>query len=194
MSNGDVEVTTIPKIRNVIYDTYANFPVTGLSAGDLAFATDRLVLYRWSGAAWQNVTFYCFYGTAGAIPVAATLPNGSVYYETDTTITKQVQAGAWVTIVLASSAFSAHIVDFTLHEKIVRKTADETVNNSIALQNDDHLLFAIGANEVWDVTLMLLVTTPSVTPFFKIGWSYPASCLMFWGLPSFTSTAAATQL
>ena len=33
--------------------------------------------------------------------------------------------------------------------KIVRKTADETVNNSAVLQNDDHLFFSVGANEVW---------------------------------------------
>jgi hypothetical protein len=32
--------------------------------------------------------------------------------------------------------------------QIIRKTADETVNNSAVLQNDDELLFPIGANEV----------------------------------------------
>lgn len=32
---------------------------------------------------------------------------------------------------------------------IVRKTADEVVNNSTTLQNDDHLFLPIGANEIW---------------------------------------------
>ena len=32
---------------------------------------------------------------------------------------------------------------------IVRKTADEDVKNSTTLQNDDHLFFAIAANEIW---------------------------------------------
>ncbi len=38
---------------------------------------------------------------------------------------------------------------------IVRKTADEIVNNSIILQNDDHLFFAIAANEVWEFTFVI---------------------------------------
>lgn len=92
------EYQTIPAVRRVYYDVYADLPVTGVNVGDLGFATDRLVLYRWSGAAWQALTFHCSSGTAAAIPAAANLPNGSIYFETDTAILKQVQAGAWATI------------------------------------------------------------------------------------------------
>lgn len=94
----ETELQTIPKIRAVYYDTYANLPVTNLIAGDLGFATDRIVLYRWSGAAWQPVTIHSSSGTAANIPAAANLPDGSLYYETDTGLLKQVQTGAWATI------------------------------------------------------------------------------------------------
>jgi len=93
MSKGSI--TPIPYVRKVFYATYANLPVTGLKVGDLGYATDRLVFYRWSGAAWQAVTMHSSSGTAANIPAAADLPNGSLYYETDTKILKQVQAGAW---------------------------------------------------------------------------------------------------
>lgn len=52
----DNEVTTIPKIIRVFYDTYANLPVTGVKTGELGYATDYKTLYRWSGAAWQTVS------------------------------------------------------------------------------------------------------------------------------------------
>ncbi len=63
---------------------------------------------------------------------------------------------------------------------IVSKTADETVNNSTTLQDDDHLLFALAANITYDVVLVLLHNSVSTTPDFKIGWSVPASCVMLW--------------
>ena len=63
---------------------------------------------------------------------------------------------------------------------IVRKTADEIVNNSDTLQNDDHLLLAIGANEVWLVELSLLLNAISTTPGWKFGWAYPTNCLIYW--------------
>jgi len=61
---------------------------------------------------------------------------------------------------------------------IIRKTSDETVNNSTALQNDDELTFAIGANEVWDVTLTLLFNTPANADI-KIGFAHPVGCVFF---------------
>ena len=54
MSKGDIDV--IPRTRRVIYTTYAAFPTTGLDAGDLAYATDLRILYRWNGTAWENIS------------------------------------------------------------------------------------------------------------------------------------------
>ena len=47
----------------------------------------------------------------------------------------------------------------------VRKTADETVNNSSTFQSDDHLSFSIGANEVWVAQFHLYVITNSTADF-----------------------------
>jgi len=52
--NTNVEV--ISKLRQVHYDVYANLPVVNVAVGDLGFATDRGLLYRWSGAVWQAIT------------------------------------------------------------------------------------------------------------------------------------------
>lgn len=95
---GKEEITTIPYVRKCFYAAYANLPTSGIRIGDLGFATDRLVLYRWSGAAWEYLTFHFSSGLAANIPTAADLPNGSCYFEEDTTLLKQVQAGAWATI------------------------------------------------------------------------------------------------
>ncbi len=51
---------------------------------------------------------------------------------------------------------------------VVRKSADETVNNSSSFQSDDHLSFAIGANEVWVAQYHLYVTTTAAADF-KVG-------------------------
>lgn len=100
------EITSIPYIRRVFYATYANLPVAGLRIGDLGYATDRLVFYRWSGAAWQAVTIHSSSGTAANIPVAADLPEGSLYYATDTKVLSQIQAGAWVDIMTPGLSFT----------------------------------------------------------------------------------------
>ena len=91
-------LTPIMRYTRVYSTAYANLPVVGLREGDLGFATDRLVLYRWSGAAWERLTFHSSSGALADIPAAADLPNGSLYYGTDTGLLYQVQAAAWVTI------------------------------------------------------------------------------------------------
>lgn len=53
---GDTNVTVIPQKRQVFYTTYALLPTSGVNTGDLGYATDTLMLYRWSGAAWQPIT------------------------------------------------------------------------------------------------------------------------------------------
>jgi len=55
---------------------------------------------------------------------------------------------------------------------IVRKTADETVNNSAVLQNDDHLFWTVAANEVWEFYMALKITT-GATPAFKFLFTVP---------------------
>jgi uncharacterized membrane protein len=58
--------------------------------------------------------------------------------------------------------------------EIVYKSAGETVNNSITLQNDDDLLFAVGANEKWHFFLYLIYTSSAVADF-KFAFTVPAT-------------------
>jgi len=91
-------LVTIPQMRQVYYDTYANFPATGLKEGDLAYATDRKTLYRWKGAAWEAISIYSGAGIYGNIPTAANLPDGSMFYATDKFTVYMVDGGAWTSI------------------------------------------------------------------------------------------------
>ncbi len=56
--------------------------------------------------------------------------------------------------------------------KFVRKSADETVNNSATLQNDNALLFAVAANEVWEFFLRARHTS-QVGPQIQYAWAVP---------------------
>ena len=63
--------------------------------------------------------------------------------------------------------------------KVVRKTADETVNNSTTLQDDDVLKWTVAANEVWAFEFFLRVSSEA-TPDFKAGWTVPSGASMAW--------------
>lgn len=73
--------------------------------------------------------------------------------------------------------------------KIVRKTADETVNNSSTLQNDDHLLLALASSEVWKFEFWLMYTSGS-TPDFKAAITVPASATLVWETLGATDTSS----
>lgn len=153
-------VDNIPQTRQVFYCTYASLPITGLSVGDLGYATDREILYEWDGSAWQPITFYCGSGLAANIPSASNLPDGSLYFETDTQFLKQVQSGAWASII------SAPLVK-------VYKTANQTVNNSTTLVNDTHLKKALAANEIFEFEAKILYQSGTI-PDFKFDFTVPS--------------------
>lgn len=92
------EIQAIQRFTQVYYDTYANLPTTNVRVQSLGYATDRLILYRWSGSVWESLSVHSSSGLASAIPTASELPDGSLYYETDTAILKQVQSASWVSI------------------------------------------------------------------------------------------------
>lgn len=73
--------------------------------------------------------------------------------------------------------------------KTIRKTADETVNNSAALQNDDHLVLPVLASEVWAFDLTLLLTSGNTIPDWQFAWTVPAGATMQWGGVSSSGTA-----
>jgi hypothetical protein len=64
-----------------------------------------------------------------------------------------------------------------------RKTADESVTSSAVLQDDDHLTFAIAANEEWIFTLVGGVSQAGTAAGFKAALTFPAgSTLGFRGV------------
>lgn len=62
---------------------------------------------------------------------------------------------------------------------VVRKRADETVNNSSTLQNDDDLVIAIEANETWRFEAMILFNS-AATPDIKVGFALPPGATVSW--------------
>ena len=61
---------------------------------------------------------------------------------------------------------------------IAIKAADETVNNSTVLQNDDELTLAVEANTLYLLNI-ILVTNSGATPDFKFKITLPAGATMY---------------
>ena len=59
------------------------------------------------------------------------------------------------------------------------KAADETINDSAVLQDDDDLFFPIGANEIWAFTLILVYVT-SAAADLKYGFTAPTGATGAW--------------
>ena len=66
---------------------------------------------------------------------------------------------------------------------VVRKTANQIVNNSNVLVNDTHLLYAIAASEEW-VYQFVLYITGNVAAGLKAAITVPALCTLRWGFSS----------
>jgi hypothetical protein len=63
----------------------------------------------------------------------------------------------------------------------VNKTADETVNNSTTLQNDDHLFFPVVANARYQFEIVLYHRAISTAPDLKYGFTYPSGTTIAFG-------------
>jgi len=61
----------------------------------------------------------------------------------------------------------------------IRKTADQAVTNSTQLVNDDHLKFAMAANEKWIFELCLFVDGPTGADI-RIAFSVPTGATLIW--------------
>lgn len=73
----------------------------------------------------------------------------------------------------------------------VPKGADETVNNSNTLQNDDALLFTAVANTVYRVRLVIRYNSGG-TPDIKFAWSLPAGATIVRASVGYNTAATAT--
>ena len=64
---------------------------------------------------------------------------------------------------------------------LIVKAADETVNNSNVLQDDDHLTFAVAANEKWQFEGVLFVSS-AATADIKVVFAGPTGAVGGWGV------------
>lgn len=92
--------------------------------------------------------------------------------------------GAGVTASIAGTVGTVTIPGGVAPSAFVAKTADEAVTSSTVLQNDNHLFFAMAANEVWLVTGTYFVDSASATPGVKIGLTLPTGATALWDTPT----------
>jgi len=57
--------------------------------------------------------------------------------------------------------------------RLAHKTADESVPSSTTLQDDDHLFFTVGVNELWFIHLHMFYVCATSSVGIKLGFSHP---------------------
>jgi hypothetical protein len=83
---------------------------------------------------------------------------------------------AWTTFPSAGAKLRASVLQSLIEEirpNGARKTANETVNNSNTVQNDDELFVSVAASMLYVATGHLIYTS-GTTPDFRWTWSLPA--------------------
>lgn len=82
---------------------------------------------------------------------------------------------------LTAANFNTHIRDnenATMHV-LAYKSADEPLNTNTTLQNDDHLSFSVGANDIYNLLILMVVNDASGgSADIKIAFTLPASGAM----------------
>lgn len=115
-------------------------------------------------------------------------PDSLVITGNELTVVDAAPAG-W-TPILRTDMGAAVVITNNLGEVskvVVRKSVDETVNNSEAFQNDDDLLFAIAANEIWRFEIWVFYNS-ATTPDIKFTITFPSG-----GTARFGNTNDATN-
>ena len=154
-----------------------------------------------SGVTFATPAFV--YGTANAAGAAATpVRSDATLAVFDTTVpVTQASADAAATGSAAFAARRDHRHGMPTigagGATLTRKTADESVNNSTTLQDDNTFTFSIAANEVWTVLLYLWVDAGS-TPAsdFKFTFTAPVGATGAYGASGYAlgNTAASADV
>jgi len=75
-------------------------------------------------------------------------------------------AADWNTYIRDNFRSSMHLLAY--------KSADESVTSNVTVQDDNHLLFAVAANEIWMARFMLVVVDGSGAANFRWTLTWPA--------------------
>lgn len=135
-----------------------------LSAAFTSTANDVLQLLH-DGISWREVG-------RGTSVAASTSVSGVVELATDA----ETHTGTDTSRAVTPSNITSII-------KRVYKSAEETVNNSDVLQDDNHLLFAVGANEAWAFNMVLYMNS-GTTPDIKLQINVPSGATGFYDSPT----------
>lgn len=131
----------------------ASQPAAGdVDVGTVYYVTDESVTERSNGTTWDDISDG---GAGGGAPTDATY------------LTTAAHGSLSDEVVVTAPATGGAV------PKIVVKTADEIVNNSAVLQNDDHLLLALAVNELWVFEFSLFYDS-GTTPDIKFALTIPA--------------------
>jgi len=121
---------------------------------------------------------------------------GDLVYASSATQLRRLAVGSTAQVLTVASGLPT----WTTTTKVVLKTADETVNNSSTLQNDDHLILPLGANEVW-IFQFFLFSNSSTTADIKIAFTAPTGAVFQYlissadiGVDSSTTTATFARM
>ena len=150
--------------------------LTSPSEGMHAFLKDTNKLVYYDGAAWQNSGI-----TIAADPLWDAA--GDVVYGTGADVGARLAIGTAAQVLQVNSGATApEWVDAAGGgATVVRKTADESVTSSETTQNDDHLLFAVGANETW-VCQFFLKMSGDAAGDIRVGVSVPSGSVTLLGI------------
>ncbi|MGH7895697.1 MAG: hypothetical protein ACREQL_13580, partial [Candidatus Binatia bacterium] len=111
-------------------------------------------------------------GTAAASPVFPAIPANSV-------VLAAIYTPANDNVINSGQIIDKRVIiptPPTVDSTLVPKVADETVNNSATLQDDDHLQFTIGTSGVWAFMMTLYLSVANVTSAgFRVAIVGPAS-------------------
>lgn len=121
-------------------------------------------------------------------PIAPTVGNHHLYFYSDGKLYRMDSSGTPVEVGAAGGGGGG-----TTHA-FVRKSADESVTSSATLQNDDVLLFAIAASEVW-IFEFVIVYTASSTGDIAVALAVPTgfSTLKWYGQGLIAAAWSQTQ-
>lgn len=101
----------------------------------------------------------------------------------------------WVAAeVVTAAIMNTHVRDnLNALNGYVRKTADESVTSSTTLQNDDHLLYTIGATGTYVFDLYLLATSAAnAAGDLGVGFTFPTGTMYLGGIGPDTGLASGT--
>lgn len=152
----------IPQSPYRVADATARNALTGID-GLIIYRQDRDWVEVYDGTAWRVQGTAACSSTSDRDSAITSPYNGLLAYTTDSGTVWKRQAGSWV----ASSSVGVGAVI------VATKTADETVNNSATLQDDDHLSVSVQADAVYLVELEGVYNS-GATPGFKTQLAAPA--------------------